>query len=64
MNQVSPPGRLSIIGERAVWFWAGCAAISAGIVLHLPMLAHAHEIEQTLTLIRQAKHQLEERAQP
>ena len=30
----------------------------------LPMLAHAHEIEQTLALIRQAKHQLDERKQP
>jgi phosphotransferase system enzyme I (PtsI) len=30
----------------------------------LPMLAHAHEIDQTLTLINQAKAQLEERAQP
>ena len=30
----------------------------------LPMLAHAHEIEQTLTLMRQAKQQLEERGQP
>jgi phosphoenolpyruvate-protein phosphotransferase (PTS system enzyme I) len=30
----------------------------------LPMLAHAHEIEQTLALIRQAKHQLDERGQP
>jgi phosphoenolpyruvate-protein phosphotransferase (PTS system enzyme I) len=30
----------------------------------LPMLAHAHEIEQTLTLISQAKAQLEERGQP
>jgi phosphoenolpyruvate-protein phosphotransferase (PTS system enzyme I) len=27
----------------------------------LPMLAHVHEIEQTLTLIRQAKQQLDER---
>lgn len=34
--------RRSVIGERAPWFWAGCAAISAGILLHLPMLAHAH----------------------
>lgn len=32
----------SVVGERAPWFWAGCAAISAGVVLHLPMLAHAH----------------------
>jgi phosphotransferase system enzyme I (PtsI) len=30
----------------------------------LPMLAHAHEIEQTLTLIKQAKLQLDERRQP
>ena len=30
----------------------------------LPMLAHAHEIDQTLTLIGQAKQQLEERDQP
>ncbi len=30
----------------------------------LPMLAHVHEIEQTLSLIRQAKSQLDERATP
>jgi len=30
----------------------------------LPMLAHAHEIDQTLTLIAQAKQQLEERSLP
>jgi phosphoenolpyruvate-protein phosphotransferase (PTS system enzyme I) len=30
----------------------------------LPMLAHVHEIEQTLALIRQAKQQLEERGEP
>jgi phosphotransferase system enzyme I (PtsI) len=30
----------------------------------LPMLAHAHEIEQTLLLIKQAKQQLDERGQP
>jgi len=30
----------------------------------LPMLAHVHEIEQTLVLIRQAKQQLDERGQP
>jgi phosphoenolpyruvate-protein phosphotransferase (PTS system enzyme I) len=30
----------------------------------LPMVAHAHEIDQTLTLIQQAKQQLEERGQP
>ncbi|HEX8413644.1 MAG TPA: MFS transporter [Sphingomicrobium sp.] len=32
----------SVVGERAAWFWAGCAAISAGVLLHLPMLADAH----------------------
>jgi len=30
----------------------------------LPMLAHAHEIDQTLTLINQAKSQLDEKRQP
>jgi len=30
----------------------------------LPMLAHAHEIDQTLTLIAQAKSQLDDRDQP
>ena len=30
----------------------------------LPMLAHAHEIDQTLALIRQAKQQLDEKGQP
>ena len=30
----------------------------------LPMLAHVHEIEQTLGLIRQAKQQLDEKKQP
>lgn len=28
--------------SRPVCFWAGCAAISAGVLLHLPMLAMAH----------------------
>jgi len=30
----------------------------------LPMLAHAHEIDQTLTLVAQAKEQLDERGMP
>jgi phosphotransferase system enzyme I (PtsI) len=30
----------------------------------LPMLAHSHEIDQTLALIQQAKQQLDERGQP
>ena len=35
--------RPSIVGERAIYFWTGCAAIAAGVLLHLPMLAMAHE---------------------
>ena len=34
----------SIVGERALYFWAGCVAISIGVLLHLPMLAMAHEM--------------------
>jgi phosphotransferase system enzyme I (PtsI) len=30
----------------------------------LPMLAHAHEIDQTLSLVRQAKQQLDDKKQP
>ena len=41
--------RHSIVGDRAPYFWAGCAAISAGIMLHLPMLAHAHEMGNRLS---------------
>ena len=37
-------GNISIVGERAAFFWAGCAAISAGVLLHLPMLAMAHSM--------------------
>lgn len=36
--------RESIVGERAPYFWAGCAAISIGVLLHLPMLAMAHQM--------------------
>lgn len=34
----------SVIGDRAVYFWLGCGAISSGILLHLPMLVHAHRM--------------------
>jgi putative MFS transporter len=34
----------SVIGERAPIFWGGCAAIVAGVLLHLPMLAMAHRM--------------------
>ena len=40
--------RTSIIGERAPWFWAGCAAITVGVLLHLPMLAMAHRMDNHL----------------
>lgn len=36
--------RPSIVGPRAPFFWAGCAAIAVGVLLHLPMLAMAHEM--------------------
>lgn len=39
----------SIVGDRAAWFWSGCAAISAGVLLHLPMLAMAHRMGNHLS---------------
>lgn len=33
-----------IIGERAPIFWGACAAISLGVLLHLPMLVEAHHM--------------------
>ena len=42
--QSGKPEPISIVGERALWFWAGCAAISTGVLLHLPMLAEAHRM--------------------
>ena len=36
--------RTSVIGERWPLFWGGCAAIAAGVLLHLPMLAIAHDM--------------------
>ena len=36
--------RRSIVGERAPIFWGACAAIALGVLLHLPMLAMAHEM--------------------
>jgi len=40
------------------------ASHSGKVRILLPMLAHAHEIDQTLALIGQAKAQLDERRQP
>ena len=42
-------GSISIVGERAAFFWAGCAAISGGVLLHLPMLAMAHSMGNHLS---------------
>lgn len=36
--------RTGIIGERAPIFWGACAAITLGVLLHLPMLAMAHRM--------------------
>ncbi|HWT13727.1 MAG TPA: MFS transporter [Allosphingosinicella sp.] len=36
--------RISIVGERAPIFWGACALIAIGVLLHLPMLAMAHEM--------------------
>ena len=43
MNAAKAP-RVSIVGERAPIFWGACAAIAAGVLLHLPMLAMAHDM--------------------
>jgi putative MFS transporter len=43
------PASAMIIGERAPWFWAGCAAISVGVLLHLPMLVMAHRMGNHLS---------------
>jgi phosphoenolpyruvate-protein phosphotransferase (PTS system enzyme I) len=40
------------------------ASYYGSVRILLPMVAHAHEIDQTLTLIQQAKQQLEERGLP
>lgn len=36
------------LGNRAICFWAGCATLIAGVLLHLPMLAHAHAMDNRL----------------
>jgi putative MFS transporter len=41
--QASRVQRVSIVGERAPVFWGACAAIALGVLLHLPMLAMAHD---------------------
>ncbi len=34
----------SIVGERWPFFWAGCASITLGVLLHFPMLVMAHRM--------------------
>jgi putative MFS transporter len=41
--QASGVERVSIVGERGPIFWGACAAIALGVLLHLPMLAMAHD---------------------
>ena len=41
--------RRSVVGERWPIFWAGCVAISIGVLLHLPMLAMAHSMGNHLS---------------
>ena len=45
----SVTGRQSVVGERWPLFWVGCVAISAGVLLHLPMLAMAHTMGNHLS---------------
>lgn len=44
MPDPSTRSRATLIGPRAPFFWAGCAAIAGGVLLHLPMLAMAHSM--------------------
>jgi putative MFS transporter len=46
--QTSGAQRISIVGERAPIFWGACAAIAIGVLLHLPMLAMAHDMGNRL----------------
>jgi putative MFS transporter len=48
MNTTARP-RASIVGGRWPVFWAGCAAITVGVALHLPMLAMAHRMGNHLS---------------
>jgi MFS transporter, putative metabolite:H+ symporter len=44
MGKAGGGTRHSIIGERAPFFWGGCLAVTAGVLLHLPMLLMAHDM--------------------
>jgi len=47
MATETPYPRL-ILNRRMVWFWIGCASISAGVLFHLPMLLMAHSMRNHL----------------
>lgn len=47
--QHSEFNRQSVVGDRWPLFWAGCFAICAGVLLHLPMLAMAHAMGNHLS---------------
>ena len=44
MNLTEPSPVAPRSDYRTAFFWLGCALISAGVLLHLPMLVHAHEM--------------------
>src|SRR5687767_1128892 len=38
----------SWLRDRRSWFWIGCALIAAGVLMHLPILAEAHSMNNHL----------------
>ena len=44
MKSTANSPSVAIARHRGVFFWLGCALISAGVLLHLPMLVHAHQM--------------------
>ena len=44
MNLTEPSPVAPRSDHRIAFFWLGCALISAGVLLHLPMLVHAHQM--------------------
>ena len=44
MNLTEPSPVAPRSDHCIAFFWLGCALISAGVLLHLPMLVHAHQM--------------------
>jgi MFS transporter, putative metabolite:H+ symporter len=44
MKSTASSRSIAIAANRSVFFWLGCALICAGVLLHLPMLVHAHQM--------------------